>query len=139
MKDQSTDGAVVAARREGLQLIDLRTAAQIRGISKRALQRWITIGHFTARDGLRRFGGMARIQLATMLRRIESGELRRRRGRDGADLDHHPQEVGHRPPLHASMRAEAQDSDAGDREVPTARRDALERAGVGAREPETPG
>jgi hypothetical protein len=30
---------------------------------------------FTHRDGLRRFGGVARIQLATMLRRIESGEL----------------------------------------------------------------
>src|ERR1017187_3434637 len=63
---------------------------------------------------------------------------RRRRGRDGADLDHHPQEVGHRPPLHAPVRAEAQDRDAGDREGPTTRRDALERAGVGAREPEAP-
>ncbi len=60
------------------------------------------------------------------------------RGRDGADLDHHPREVGHRPPLRAPVRAAAQDRDAGDREGPTTRRDALERAAVGAREPEGP-
>ena len=73
MKRQANSTAEVGKRVH--LYIDLDRSSQILGVSQHTLQEWITSGHFTDRDGLRRYGSLVRVHLPTMYRRLESGEL----------------------------------------------------------------